>query len=72
MDPHFWTLDRQFYGFMETGQFVFMRINSAGNTAQPLLEMQTEHTTVSFFIRPATAVTRLTFGVPETDNIFEV
>ena len=75
MDPHFWTLDRKFYGFMGRGQFVLTRVNSAGG--QLLLEIQAEHTQLFGrhalrFGASATAVTRLTFGMPNTDSIFEV
>ena len=70
MDPHYVTLDRGRYSFMGRGQFVLMRINSADNAGQPLFEIQAENTQISG--RSFTAVTRLTFGVPNTDNIFEV
>ena len=67
MDPHYQTLDSGYYSFMGRGQFVLMRIPSATN--RPLFEMQAENTVVG---GSATAVTRLTFGVPNTDDIFEV
>ena len=64
LGDHYYTLDQKFYIFKAIEQqFVLLRINSADNTSQPLLEMQAEH---------VRGVTRLAFGVPETDNIFEV
>ena len=69
MDPHYVTLDSGRYSFMGRGQFVLMRIPSTGGL--PLVfEIQAENTAVVG--GSATAVTRLTFGVPNTDDIFEV
>ena len=69
MDPHYRTLDQSYYEFMGRGQFVLMRIPSTNAMGLPIFEMQAENTRVG---SSATAVTRLTFGIPNTDDIFEV
>ena len=48
---------------------MLMRIPSTNAIGLPIFEMQAENTRVG---TSATAVTRLTFGVPNTDDIFEV
>ena len=72
MDPHYVTLDGNFYSFMGEGKFVVMRINSSDGT-QPIFELQAVNTLIeSEDINPATAQTHIAFGIPATMDTFEV